>query len=137
MGEDRLPCFFGDIDKKAPFLTNVWKDTQNKKGVIFFVGPETGFSEKEEEKLKNFRFNRRKTARKHFAHGHSCYYSFGGGVASAEHGQNGQNIMDKFIMDKGIMDKVDIDENLDFLVHLFCPFCFVYYVLSIFGHFLK
>lgn len=43
------PAFFGDINPQAPLLKDVWKERDH---VIFFVGPESGFSDSEESKLR-------------------------------------------------------------------------------------
>lgn len=44
--------FFGDIDSKAPLFELVWKDNPVKYPVLFITGPEGGFSEREEQKLR-------------------------------------------------------------------------------------
>lgn len=39
-----LPSFFGDLNPSAPPLYNVWTPDQ---GIIFFIGPESGFTDDE------------------------------------------------------------------------------------------
>ena len=45
------PAFFGDISPAAPYLSESWKRDKPKDGVLFLVGPESGFSTKEEDCL--------------------------------------------------------------------------------------
>ncbi len=47
-----LPLFFGDIDPKAPTLLQEWNASPPKKGLIFAIGPESGFNEDEDTALK-------------------------------------------------------------------------------------
>ena len=44
-------AFFGDVSQKAPWLSSQIPDVRAKE-IIFFVGPESGFTPQEEEKLK-------------------------------------------------------------------------------------
>lgn len=45
--EDLLyPAYFGDLSPEAPPFLEVWK---KEKGILFFVGPEAGFSESERD----------------------------------------------------------------------------------------
>ena len=44
-------AFFGDIKPKAPLFSEAWHQNPPSKGMCFFVGPESGFTEQEEEKL--------------------------------------------------------------------------------------
>jgi 16S rRNA (uracil1498-N3)-methyltransferase len=43
--------FFGDISPEAPSLLKVWKECEN---LIFFTGPESGFSQQEESLIKQW-----------------------------------------------------------------------------------
>lgn len=43
------PSFFGDVSSEAPVFIDSWK---HSKGILFFVGPESGFSEDEEKALR-------------------------------------------------------------------------------------
>jgi 16S rRNA (uracil1498-N3)-methyltransferase len=45
-------AFFGDLSKQAPLLIEQWRDKKEIKNVIFFVGPEAGFTDQEEECLQ-------------------------------------------------------------------------------------
>jgi 16S rRNA (uracil1498-N3)-methyltransferase len=45
-------AYFGDVSAAAPLLINEWQKSPPKQGAIFFIGPETGFSEEEEGILK-------------------------------------------------------------------------------------
>jgi 16S rRNA (uracil1498-N3)-methyltransferase len=47
-----LTEYFGDTDPKAPYFEAAWKSSPPKKGALFAVGPEKGFSEKEEQLMK-------------------------------------------------------------------------------------
>lgn len=49
-----LPCpsFFGDLSPEAPLFKDKWKNREGQTGVLFFIGPESGFSDKEELELK-------------------------------------------------------------------------------------
>lgn len=49
-----LPCtgLYGDVAPAAPTLKTLWPSLPTHEGVIFFVGPEKGFSEKEVAHLK-------------------------------------------------------------------------------------
>jgi len=51
------PAFFGDVEALAPHFIDAFKkenfDRLASKGVIFFIGPETGFSDSETAKLRN------------------------------------------------------------------------------------
>jgi 16S rRNA (uracil1498-N3)-methyltransferase len=42
-----FPCFYGDIDPSAPPFHNIWQGLQPSQGAVFFVGPESGFSDQE------------------------------------------------------------------------------------------
>jgi 16S rRNA (uracil1498-N3)-methyltransferase len=44
--------FFGDLDSRAPYFANLKID--QKQNLLFYVGPESGFSEKEENFLREF-----------------------------------------------------------------------------------
>ncbi len=59
-GSLQYPAFFGDMEKKAPSFLESWKKEDgekedDKKGIIFFVGPETGFSDKETLVLRDMK----------------------------------------------------------------------------------
>lgn len=45
-------CFYGDIYPKAPSFINALQAVALKDNILFFIGPEGGFSEKEEQLLK-------------------------------------------------------------------------------------
>lgn len=51
--QQEFPCFFGDVGSEAPPLAKAWQNTSHSNGVIFFIGPESGFSDKEEKALKD------------------------------------------------------------------------------------
>ncbi len=51
-GAFTLPSFFGDLSKNAPLFAKVFEPSQSKQGAIFCIGPESGFTEKEEGKLR-------------------------------------------------------------------------------------
>lgn len=38
---------FGDVEKDAPHFSSVWKKIAESKSILFLVGPESGFNEKE------------------------------------------------------------------------------------------
>lgn len=42
-----FPAFFGDTSPSAPPFRNAWKESPPKEGVIFFIGPESGFNSQE------------------------------------------------------------------------------------------
>lgn len=44
-----FPLFFGDVDASAPTFQSQWNPKE--KGLIFAIGPESGFTSKEHEKL--------------------------------------------------------------------------------------
>ncbi len=46
------PAFFGDVETSARSFLDVYKREDAHKGVMFFIGPETGFSDKETDKLR-------------------------------------------------------------------------------------
>lgn len=46
----QYPSFFGDVDPTAPPLLKAW----DKDSLIFFIGPESGFSHNEDKLLKEF-----------------------------------------------------------------------------------
>lgn len=46
-------AFFGDTDPQAELFWNVWRGMQVKDRVLFFIGPESGFSENETALLRN------------------------------------------------------------------------------------
>lgn len=46
------PSFFGDLDPKAPASELALIGSQECKGICFFVGPESGFTDKEEAALR-------------------------------------------------------------------------------------
>ena len=46
--------FFGDIAPKAPPFFYAWRQHPPKEAVLFFIGPESGFSEEEEVALRRF-----------------------------------------------------------------------------------
>lgn len=52
-GALEYPAFFGDVEENAKSFLEVYKREDGEKGVIFFIGPETGFSDKEIEKLRS------------------------------------------------------------------------------------
>lgn len=47
-----LPCFHGDVNSEAPQFTELLIKGKPVNGLIFCVGPESGFTDKEEEILK-------------------------------------------------------------------------------------
>lgn len=47
------PAFYGDVNLEAPSFASLWQKESPKDGVIFFVGPESGFHHDEEASLKN------------------------------------------------------------------------------------
>jgi len=47
------PVFYGDLHSYAPKLMEVWKDVEPGNDITFLIGPESGFSEKEHNYLKN------------------------------------------------------------------------------------
>jgi 16S rRNA (uracil1498-N3)-methyltransferase len=44
-------AFFGDLSSIAPLFNSVWKELTSVSEVLFFVGPEGGFTVDEERKL--------------------------------------------------------------------------------------
>jgi 16S rRNA (uracil1498-N3)-methyltransferase len=42
-----MEAYYGDVSPAAPVLMTEWQKAPPKKGVIFFIGPETGFSDEE------------------------------------------------------------------------------------------
>lgn len=46
-----LPCFFGDTRPEASTFAQEWAQVKPKEGIIFCIGPETGFSKKEVDAL--------------------------------------------------------------------------------------
>lgn len=48
-----MDAFFGDVSDEAELFQTVWFRDPPKRGSIFFVGPESGFSDKEHAKLKS------------------------------------------------------------------------------------
>lgn len=50
----QFPSFFGDLSPDAPPLFQTWQQHPPKDGILFFIGPEGGFSDEEEEILRNF-----------------------------------------------------------------------------------
>lgn len=53
----QFSSFFGDLSPDAPPLLQSWQQNPPKDGIIFFIGPESGFSDKEEEILGNLGAN--------------------------------------------------------------------------------
>ena len=51
-GSLELPGFFGDLDPQAPLLAEAWAEQAREGGCMVFIGPESGFSAKEEERLR-------------------------------------------------------------------------------------
>ena len=47
----QYPIFFGDVDPAAPSLIQAWQTEPPQGGVIFYIGPEGGFTEKETKKI--------------------------------------------------------------------------------------
>ena len=47
-----FPAYFGDLSPSAPFFLPMIKDKPIHEGLIFFIGPESGFTAEEEKKLK-------------------------------------------------------------------------------------
>lgn len=45
------PSFFGDLRQEAPLFGEVWKRKKQDSGAVFFVGPESGWDEKETERF--------------------------------------------------------------------------------------
>ena len=43
---------YGDVSPQAPGIRQVWERVAPSKGIVFWIGPESGFSAREEEKLK-------------------------------------------------------------------------------------
>ena len=48
------PAFFGDLSPDAPPLFNAWQQNPRQDEVLFFIGPESGFSKEEESTLRHF-----------------------------------------------------------------------------------
>lgn len=48
-----LPAYFGDTNTEALSFQEKWKQQPSKEGSIFFIGPESGFTETETALLKN------------------------------------------------------------------------------------
>ena len=51
-----FPAFYGSLNENAPRLHQAWKEARPEKGVFFFIGPESGFHEREEKQLKDANF---------------------------------------------------------------------------------
>jgi 16S rRNA (uracil1498-N3)-methyltransferase len=49
-GEQKYPAYFGDISEKAPPFLSIY---QKKEGILFFIGPESGFTQDEERHLRH------------------------------------------------------------------------------------
>lgn len=47
-----IPAFFGDLEQHAPDLISAWQHNPPKEGICVVIGPESGFSESEEIKLR-------------------------------------------------------------------------------------
>lgn len=47
-----FPLFYGDVNPDAPTLLNDWNSSPPSKGIIFCIGPESGFNPEEEISLK-------------------------------------------------------------------------------------
>lgn len=47
-----FPAFFGDLSLSAPPFEILWKEVSPQQGAFFFVGPESGFNDKEHGLLK-------------------------------------------------------------------------------------
>ena len=47
-----LPAFYGDVMPDAPTFSSAWQQTPPKEGCLFFVGPESGFTESETTKMQ-------------------------------------------------------------------------------------
>lgn len=50
-----LPCFHGDVSPHAPRFSDFLQKHKPTEGLIFCVGPEAGFTDREEETLKSMR----------------------------------------------------------------------------------
>jgi 16S rRNA (uracil1498-N3)-methyltransferase len=46
--------FFGDVNPLAPTFEKTWKSSPKSNPILFFIGPESGFSPEEESLLKNW-----------------------------------------------------------------------------------
>lgn len=46
------PSYYGDVNPKAPSFASQWLSNKPQQGAIFFIGPESGFHDKEIEVLK-------------------------------------------------------------------------------------
>jgi 16S rRNA (uracil1498-N3)-methyltransferase len=42
-----MEAYYGDVSPAAPLLMTEWQKAPPQKGVVFFIGPETGFSDEE------------------------------------------------------------------------------------------
>ena len=49
-------CLYGDVDPDAPPLLRASRQADVKRGVLFAVGPESGFTEREEEIMRKLDF---------------------------------------------------------------------------------
>lgn len=49
--EPKVPSFFGDLDPAAPSLAEAWQESPSK-GILFFIGPESGFTSDEIDALR-------------------------------------------------------------------------------------
>lgn len=47
-----FPAFYGSLNPNAPLFSTSWQQTKPEEGVLFFVGPEAGFSEAEIQHLE-------------------------------------------------------------------------------------
>jgi len=47
------PAYFGDVEPSAPLFLQVLQKEDNKQGIIFFIGPESGFNDDETARLKD------------------------------------------------------------------------------------
>ena len=50
-GDFVYPAFYGCVAKEAPFFEEKWKEANPKEGCLLFTGPESGFSQKEQNDL--------------------------------------------------------------------------------------
>lgn len=44
-------AFYGDVNPEAPLFAKAWKESEHAFPILFFVGPEGGFTDREEEEI--------------------------------------------------------------------------------------
>jgi 16S rRNA (uracil1498-N3)-methyltransferase len=53
--EENISIYFGDLDPEAPPFLDAWHKAPPAEGIIFCIGPESGFHKKETEQLKKLK----------------------------------------------------------------------------------